>query len=57
MPLRLRKLRSRATSADELAPTSTGPPAPDSISATRRKIMARISFSPSSASVMSSACS
>ena len=47
MPLRLRKLRSRATSGDAAAPISTGPPAPDSISATRLRIIARIIFSPS----------
>ena len=57
MPLRLRKLRSRATSGDAAAPISTGPPAPDSISATRRRIIARIIFSPSVASAISRACS
>jgi len=56
MPLRLRKLRRRATSGDEAAPISTGPPAPDSMSATRRRIIARISFSPSAASATSNAC-
>jgi len=57
MPLRLRKVRSLATSPNDAAPISTGPPVPVSISATRRKISARMIFSPSAASAISKACS
>src|SRR5712691_6052546 len=55
MPLRVRKLRSRAMSGDEGAPISTGPPAPISIRPTRRRISARMISSPRSASATSSA--
>ena len=48
-------LRSRTTSGDDGAPISTGPPAPVSMSATRRRISARMIFSPSAASAISSA--
>ena len=46
----------RATSGDCAAPTSTGPPAPLSISTTRRRISARMIFSPRTASATSKAC-
>ena len=53
IPLRLRKLPSRATSGEEAAPISSGPPAPASIRPTRLKIRALMIFSPSTASAIS----
>ena len=55
VPLRARKPSSRSTSGFSERPTITGPPTPDCSICVRRRISARISRSPSSASAISRA--